>query len=109
MSDMLTFEIDLNMLRDGRTRSHIEFMRAPSGHMRAPEPGELVWAIDEDAARYLAVIEQVSESGFVDLLLKLETRVHVDFELKPVVTAFVSTDPLKTYTAGVTAALSPVP
>ncbi len=83
MSDMLTFEIDLNMLREDEVQSHVEFMTGAVGRMRPPEAGEPVWAVDEDGARYLAVLEQLHESGFVDLRLKLETARRVDAQLAP--------------------------
>lgn len=83
MRDMLTFEIDLNMLRGDQVRSHVEFMDR-AGRLRPPQSGEDVWAVDEDGARYFAVLEKVWESGFVDLRVNLETRmppVRVDFAL----------------------------
>lgn len=83
MSDMLTFEVDLNMLRGDRVRSHVEFMHGAVSRMRAPEKGELVWAIDEDDARYYATLEGVSESGFVDLRLDLASRVRTKLEPLP--------------------------
>lgn len=83
MNDMLTFEIDLNMLRGDRVRSHIDVMQGAVGRMRAPQSGETVWAVDEDGARYLATLEKVYESGFVDLLIKLETRIRVGVTLEP--------------------------
>lgn len=84
MTDMLTFQIDLNMLRGDRTTSHVDFMLGAIGRSRSPHAGETVWAIDEDDARYLAVVENVAEGGFIELRLKLETKTRAHGELNPV-------------------------
>ncbi len=97
---MLTFEIDLNMLRGDRVRGHIDFVLDPSGYLRQPEQGELVEVVDEDGARYLAVVEAVSASGFVDLVVKLDTRVRVDVRLEPLAGSGLAGDvALKSYTS----------
>ena len=83
MNDMLTFEIDLNMLRGDTVQSHVDFMHRADSRLRQPETGETVWAVDEDDARYLAVLDSVASSGFVDLRLKLDTRKSVKVELPP--------------------------
>lgn len=77
LTDMLTFDIDLNMMRDRRVRTHLDFMNA-TVRMRTPDPGETVWVLDEDGARYLAAIESVSQAGFVDLVVDLESRRKLD-------------------------------
>lgn len=80
---MLTFDIDLNMLRGDEVQSHVEFMQGAVSRMRAPEVGELVWAIDEDGARYFAVLEGVSQSGFVTLKIDRASRTRTELEPSP--------------------------
>jgi hypothetical protein len=91
MSEILTFDIDLNMLRGDRVRSHIEFVHGAEGRLRAPEAGEMVWALDEDGARYQAVLERVHQSGFVELRLKLNTRWRAKAEPQPMRTSVLYT------------------
>jgi hypothetical protein len=107
-SDTLTFEIDLNMLDGDHVRSHVEFMTSAPSRKRPPEAGETVWAIDEDGAQYAAVVESLSESGFVDLRLKLESRKRVAMQIKSPATAFLSSGTVRTYTTATPPALDTV-
>lgn len=81
MNDTLSFEIDLNMLHGDRVRSHVDCMRTPLN--RTPEQGEAVWAIDEDGAYHLAIIEAVHPSGFVDLQLLSTMPMTYTFNTTP--------------------------
>lgn len=73
MDDTLIFSIDLNMLRGDHVRSHVDFIENTL-RARQPEIGDTVYAVDEDGARYLAVIESLDANGFVRLYLKRESR-----------------------------------
>lgn len=62
------------MLRGEHIESAMEMIEHPILRQRDPEAGDTVYAIDEDGARYLAVLESVEPDGFVTLRLKLDSR-----------------------------------
>lgn len=72
------FPIDLHLLEVDRVPAHMNDA-LPRLWFRKPRKGDTVVAVDEDRARYFAVIDRVYRDGIVDLVLNLQSKRFASF------------------------------